>query len=127
MDFIFSEPPSIPIIQALRDNQPVTEVNDGETLEVECTVERVYPVDNLEFQLMSGGRIVHDRESGDTPVRNSDGTFSITKFFSVEFSRSYSSAQQGLTCGVFHSWGDSQSERLPLTVSCELPLRTLHL
>ena len=98
----------------------MTEVNDGETLGVECTVDRVYPVNNLEFQLMSGDTAVTGRESGDsTGIDSEDGAVSVSNVFSVEFRRSYSSTEQGLTCGVFHTLGDTRSERLSVIVSCE--------
>ena len=98
----------------------MTEVNDGETLDVECTVDRVYPVNGLQFQLMSGDTVVTGSESGDiTDIDSEDGAVSVSNVFSVEFRRSYSSTEQGLTCGVFHPRGNSQSEHLSVTVSCE--------
>ena len=98
----------------------MTEVDDGETLDVECTVDRVYPADRLEFQLMSGDTVVTGSESGDVIGTDSDdGAVSVSNVFSVEFSRSYSSTEQGLTCGVFHTLGDTRSERLSVIVSCE--------
>ena len=113
------EPPSQPRIRVWKNNQPVTVVNNGETLDVECTVERVYPVDGLEFQLMSGVAILSSRQSDDITGTNSDGTISATKIFRVEFRRSYSSTLEGLTCSVFHSRGNSQSGLLSIIVSCE--------
>ena len=112
----------MPGIVALRYNQPVTVVNDGETLDVECSVERVYPVDGLEFQLMSGATEVSSRQSGDSTGTNSDGTFSVkTAFSSQNFLRSYSSTEAGLTCKVYHQPdGDHQSDRLTgVTVRCK--------
>ena len=101
----------------------MTEVNDRETLDVECTVDRVYPVDNLEFQLVSGDTAVTGSESGDiTGIDSEDGAVRVSNVFSVEFRRSYSSTEQGLTCGVSHTRGDKQSERLSVIVSCELCL-----
>ena len=99
----------------------MTEVNYGETLDVECTVNRVYPVDDLEFQLMSGDTAVTSRQSGTSTGTNSDGTFSATKVFNNQrFLRSYSSTESGLTCKVYHQpGGDRQSERLTVTVRCE--------
>ena len=114
-----SEPPSVPRVRALRDNQPVSEVNDGETLDVECTVEAVYPVDVLQFQLMSGDNEVTGRRSGISTVTNSDGAVSATKIFSVEFRKPYSSTDAGLMCKVYHPRDDNQSEKLAVTVACE--------
>ena len=85
---------------------------------MECTVDRVYPVDGLEFQLMSDDTVVTSRQSGISSV-NRDDTFSVTKVFSVTFSRSYSSTEAGLTCKVYHSRGNSQSVHLAVVVACE--------
>ena len=54
----------MPRIRALRDSQMVTEINEGESLDVECTVDRVHPAENPTFQLMSGGTTVSNREAG---------------------------------------------------------------
>ena len=116
--FCCSEPPD-PSIRALRDDQAVTQVIHGEALDVECTVERVYPVDSLTFQLMSGDTAVSSRQSGDIYGTNSDGTLRVTKVFGVVFARSYSTTEDGLTCKVYHSTGDYQSHRLQVIVSCE--------
>ena len=97
----------------------MTEINDGETLDVECTVDRVYPVDNLEFQLMSGDNEVTGRQSGIITDTNSDGAVTATKIFSVEFRKSYSSTEAGLMCKVYHPRDDNQSEKLAVTVACE--------
>ena len=114
-----SEPPSLSSIRAFRDNQLVTEVNEGETLDVECTVDRVYPVHDLEFQLINGDNMLPGRQTGDITGTNSDGTFTARKVFSVTFSRSYSSTETGLMCKVYHPRGDNQSEELAVIVACE--------
>ena len=107
----------MPRIQALRGNQPVTEVNEGETLDVDCSVERVYPVDDLQFQLMSRDTAVSSRESGVSPDTNPDGTYRVLTVFSVAFSGwSFSATRDGLKCNVSHSRGDNQSDSLQLTV-----------
>ena len=99
----------------------MTEVNDGEMLDVECKVERVYPVGDMEFQLMSGDTAVSVRGSADSTDVNVDGTFVVTKVFSVEFGRLYSSTEDGLTCKVYHARSDSQSDTLTgVTVRCKL-------
>ena len=125
-------PPAFLRIRVLRENEPVTEVHDGETLDVECRVGRIYPVDDshdIGFQLASGDSVVVGRETVLSGVSIStnflDDTLSVTKDFSVEFNRSYSSPQQGLACGVFHPRGYEQSERLPVIVSCESKLRCI--
>ena len=106
----------MPRVLAFRDDQPVTDVNnEWETLDVQCTVERVYPVDNLQFQLFSCGAAVSSRQSGISSA-NSDGTLGVTKVFSVEFNRSYSSTEDGLTCKTYHSRGDNQSQRLSVAL-----------
>ena len=105
----------------------MTEVNDGETLDVECTVERVYPVGDLEFQLVSGDNAVSNSQSGvSTSTNSDDGSVSITKIFSVEFLGSDSSTEAELQCKVQHSRGDSQSEQLSVTVACEYFSVNLH-
>ena len=112
-----SEPPSGPLIRPLTD---VTEVNDRETLNVECLVESVYPADGLEFELVSGGTVVSSRTLGDDPpATNSDDTFGARKIFSVTFVRAYSSTEDGLTCKVYHPKGDNQSGLLAVIVACE--------
>ena len=118
-----SEPPSVPYIRALRDNQTVTEVNEGEILDVECTVDRVYPDDGLEFQLMSGAFAVTSRLSGRIAFTNSGGTFSATKIFSnLLFLRSYSATEDGLTCRVYHPRGNNVSQPSAVIVMGEYRL-----
>ena len=102
----------------------MTEVNDGETLDVECTVGRVYPVGDLEFQLMSGDTAVSSRQLG-VSTEGSDGTFSVTNVFSNQrYFRSYSPTEDGMTCQVYHTRGNNQSGRLQAIVRCEF-LHTL--
>ena len=114
----------MPRIRALRDNEPVSEVNDGEMLDVECTVDRVYPVDNLNFQLISDDTVVSSRQSG-ISNEGSDGTFSVTNVFSNQrYFRSYSLTEDGVACQVYHRRGNKQSGRLQVIVRCEF-LHTL--
>ena len=107
----------MPSIRALKDNQPVTAVNDGETLAVECTVERVYPADNLTFQLMSGDNILPGRKADNATVTNSDRTVTVSQLFTVTFSRSYSTTETGLTCKVCQSRRCNRSAILAVTVA----------
>ena len=102
----------------------MTEINDGETIDVECIVDLVYPVDDLEFQLMSGDTVVSSRELGDSTETNSDGTFRVTKMFSLMFSSSYSFTEAGLVCKAYHSKGNSESGRLYVIVTCKCPSYT---
>ena len=115
---VASEPPSVPRILALKNNRQVTEVKDGETLDVECTVERVYPVHNLKFQLISGETLLMSSSDPGTISTNKDGTFRASKVFSVIFSSSYSSTEDGLMCKADNERGDNQSGRL-LVAACE--------
>ena len=110
----------MPGIRALRDNQPVTEVDDGAMLDVECTVDRVYPVGSLDFQLMSGDTAVSSRQSG-VSTEGSDGTFRVTHLFSNQrYVKSYSPPEDGMTCQVRHSRGNKQSDPLQVNVRCKL-------
>ena len=105
----------------------MTEVNDGETLDVECTVDRVYPVGDLEFQLVSGDNAVSSSRSDiRTDTNSNDGAVGVTKTFSVQFLGSDSSTEAELQCKVQHSRGDSQSEQLSVTVACEYFSVNLH-
>ena len=114
---MISEPPSVPRVLAFRDDQLVTYVNnEWETLDIQCTVESVYPVHDLEFQLISGDTVVSNRQPGNGYSANSDHTFRVTTVFSVQFSRSYSLTEDGLTCQVYHQRGNSQSQRLCVTL-----------
>ena len=98
----------------------MTEVNDGETLDVECTVERVYPVGDLEFQLVSGDNAVSNSQSGvSTDTNSDDGAISATRTFSVEFLGSDSLTDAELQCKVNHTRGNEQSAQLSVTVACE--------
>ena len=98
----------------------MTEVNDGETLDVECTVDRVYPVDGLQFQLMSSNTAVSSTQSGSSTETNSDDTFNVIKTFRDQrYLRSYSPTQDGLVCKVYHPRGDAQSNNLGIIVQCE--------
>ena len=81
-------------------------VNAGETLDVGCTVERVYPATNLEFQLTSGDSVVSGRQSGLANGTNTDGSVSVSTIFSVAFRLSYSVTQDGLICRVYHPRGN---------------------
>ena len=108
----------MPSIRALKDNQPVTAVNDGETLAVECTVERVHPADNLTFQIMSGDTAVSaKRAAGVVTGNNSDGTVTVSQISRVTFSRSYSTTETGLTCKVCQSHRCNRSAILAVTVA----------
>ena len=94
-------------------------------LDVECTVDRVYPVGNLEFQLMSGDTALTGRQSG-VSTEGIDGTFSVTHLFSNQrYVKLYSPSEDGMTCKVRHSKGNNQSGRLQVIVRCEV-LHTLH-
>ena len=110
----------MPRIQAFRNiYQPLTAVNAEETLDVRCTVERVYPATNLEFQLMSGDSAVSSRQLGFINGTSTDGSVSVSTLFSVSFRLSYSVTQDGLICRVYHPRGINRSERLQVMVSCE--------
>ena len=115
------------MIRAKRYHQQVAEVYDGDILYVYCTVERVYPTDNLQLELNSGNHDVSGRQSVVSSTTNRDGTFSVTKtFYSITFSRSYSKTEDGLICKVTvyqHQREILQSDRLQVTVlSCKYSL-----
>ena len=95
----FTEPPSVPVIRALREYRPTTYFDDAERLSVECFVHRVYPVNDLAFQLTSAGVTVSTRETGRISI-NGDGTFFVKVVFNVTFNSSYSADVDGLRCDV---------------------------
>ena len=99
INIISTEPPSVPVIRALRDYRPTTYFDDAERLSVECFVHRVYPVNDLAFQLTSAGVTVSTRETGRISI-NGDGTFFVKVVFNVTFNSSYSADVDGLRCDV---------------------------
>ena len=106
----------------MRDGQPVTEVNEGDALDVKCTVERVYPLADFSFKVATGTEPLTDIETGDNAT-NSDGTYSVTMTFeNITFSREYMVSGSKLKCLVHYSGPGSVRGRqqLQITVNCKL-------
>ena len=64
-------------------------VNEGDTLDVECSIKSVYP-EVVTFELISGNSVLSDQSRSSSRVNN-DGTFDEAAVFAVEMLRDYSS------------------------------------
>ena len=64
-------------------------VNEGDTLDVECSIKSVYP-EVVTFELISGNSVLSDQSRSSSRVNN-DGTFDEAAVFAVEMLREYSS------------------------------------
>ena len=119
-----AEQPTMPRVRGWFEDEPRTQVFDGDTLDVECIVSHVHPSGDLRFQLASNDTALTGRQSGLTTGIDSDGLHTIRIEFSLEFRRSYSSTQLGLLCQVYHI-GGNPSVRSDIIVTCKWRLRIL--
>ena len=100
---MFPANPSISKIAIQTQTENGWVFDEGTSVDILCSLERVYPRENLKFAIISGdGTQLTSQESADlaSPL-NSDGTYHLQKLFSVILDRSYH--ERELRCQVFYN------------------------
>ena len=100
--YMFAANPSISRI-AIQTQTENEFVDEGTSVDILCSIERVYPRENLKFAIESadGTQLTSEESANWARPFNSDGTYHLQKMFSVILNRSHH--EKELRCQVFYN------------------------